>query len=114
MAPEKAERYKELQRRLAEANEKRSLVRERVAHYKALKELLVPFEEPAENVQGNLVVRDGEIEKELERMKLLLLRVQRACSGLEQKPDADGDAEEMDVDVDLEGERRLFRILGAG
>ena len=37
--------------------------------------LLEPFTNAQENVQPNLVTRDGELGKELERMRILLARV---------------------------------------
>jgi len=108
VAPEKAARYKELQARLAELNERRKEARGRVERYRALKGLLVPFEEGAD-VQGNLVTRGGEVEKELERMKLLMVRVQRGVQGLEQR---DVDAEEMDIDVDGDEQEKVLAVLG--
>ncbi|KAH6683094.1 kinetochore Sim4 complex subunit Fta4 [Halenospora varia] len=109
-APEKAARYQKLQQRLTELNEKRRAAKEKVERYKALKELLVPFEEPEINVQENLVVKGGEVEKELERMKMLMLRVQRGMGGLEKKDSRDED--EMEVDVDEVEDRKILAILG--
>jgi hypothetical protein len=108
VAPEKAARYKELQTRLAELNERRKVTRARVERYRALKELLGPFEEGAD-VQGNLVVKKGEVEKELERMKLLMVRVQRGVQGLEPK-EVDGD--EMDIDVEGDELEKVLAVLG--
>lgn len=105
-APEKAARYQELQRQLAELSERRRAARERVERYRALKGLLVPFEEG--NVQGNLVVKGGEVESELERMKLLMVRVQRGIQGLEGK---EGEGEGMDVDVERDEQEKVSAVL---
>ena len=40
-----------------------------------MKGLLAPFEEAAETVQENLVTRNGEVEAEMQRMRMLLARV---------------------------------------
>jgi hypothetical protein len=46
-----------------------------LARYKQLQTLLEPFANAQENIQPNLVTRDGELGKELERMRILLARV---------------------------------------
>ncbi|KAF4621702.1 hypothetical protein G7Y89_g14503 [Cudoniella acicularis] len=111
-APEKAAKFRELQQKLVELNERRREAREKVERYKAFKGLLAPFEEASMNVQENLVVKDGEVERELERMKLLMLRVQRGIGGLERKDGGSDEGEEMEVDVDEESDRKLLDILG--
>lgn len=42
---------------------------------KQLRDYLKPFKDAQENIQPNLVTKDGELSKELERMKVLLARV---------------------------------------
>jgi len=42
---------------------------------KQLRHYLKPFKDAQENIQPNLVTKDGELSKELERMKVLLARV---------------------------------------
>lgn len=106
-APEKAARYTELQARLKELNERRKEKKEMVERYKALKDLLVPFGEGGD-VQGNLVTKKGEVETEMERMKLLMVRVQRAVQGLAEK---EGE-EDMDIDVEGDEEEKLLAVLG--
>lgn len=90
-----------------ELDERRRLAKEKVERYKAMKELLAPFE-GVENVQGNIVTKNGEVEKELERMKLLLLRVERGVSALEPTEES-GD---MEMEVDEDGEENVLAILG--
>ncbi|RFU33326.1 hypothetical protein B7463_g3001, partial [Scytalidium lignicola] len=107
-APEQAARYKELQQKLVELSEKRGAARQRVEKYKSLREVLSPFEGPEAGLQSNLVTRDGEIERELERMKMLMVRVERGLSGLEKR-------EEDEMEVDGEGggvEERLLELMG--
>lgn len=111
-APEEAARYKELQSRLVELNEKRKAARERVEQYRAAKKLLEPFEGEDAGLQENLVTKNGQVEQELERMRMLMLRVERGIMGLE---DRGGDEMELDVDVDLDEDenRKLLALLDA-
>jgi hypothetical protein len=107
-ASEEAQRYTELRQRLFELNERRRQAREKVERYRALKALVKPFERSAD-VQGNLLGRDGEVGKELERMLVLLARIGGRIEGL----DGQGGA---DVDVDMDGEdeeKKLHSVLDA-
>lgn len=97
---------------MVELNEKRKAARERVEQYKAAKKLLEPFEGEKDGLQENLVTKNGEVEKELERMRMLMLRVERGIAGLEETDRGD----EMDLDVDLnqEEEKKWVALLGGG
>lgn len=106
LAPEQAARFESLQQKLVELDERRRLAKEKVERYKAMKELLVPFE-GVENVQGNIVTKNGEVEKELERMRLLLLRVERGVSAL-----GPSEGEDMEVEMNEDGEENVLAILG--
>lgn len=110
-APEQAQRYRALQARLVELNEKRKAAREKLEQYRAAKELLVPFEGEDAGLQENLVTKNGEIESELERMRMLMLRVERGLHGLEQVRNPEED--EMDIDVEEDGHERLLGLLGS-
>jgi hypothetical protein len=90
-----------------ELNEKRKAARERLGQYKAAKKLLEPFEGEDAGLQENIVTKNGEVEKELERMRMLMLRVERGVMGLEEK----GGRDEMDVDVDEDGNKNLMAML---
>lgn len=70
-------RYVELAGRLKELVEQRQQARARVERLRRMKALLDPFrtEDAGAGVQENLVTRDGEIEKEMEKMRVLLARV---------------------------------------
>jgi hypothetical protein len=70
-----ATRYKGLYDRLTSLAEQRDQQQQRLERYKQLQTLLEPFTNAQENVQPNLVTRDGELGKELERMRILLARV---------------------------------------
>ena len=112
-APEKAAQFTTLQTRLAELNERRKLAKEKVERYKAMKELLGPFEDVDGDVQENVVVKNGEVERELERMKLLLLRVERGVGALPEKQrGGEEDGEGMVFDWEREEEERLATVVG--
>lgn len=54
----------------------------KVAQYKLLQELLEPFRNAQDNVQPNLATRDGELQKELEKLKILMARAGEKIEGL--------------------------------
>ena len=110
-APEQAARFKELQTKLAELNERRKAIRQKLAHYKAAKKLLTPFEGEDAGLQDNLVTKNGEVETELERMRMLMLRVERGLQGLEQRPPAEED--EMDVDIETDSGKKVLGLLAS-
>ena len=92
---------------MIELNERRKAARERLEQYKAASSLLEPFHGEDAGLQGNLVTRNGEVEKELERMRMLMLRVERSMMGL----DAKGRKDEMDIDIDEEEDRNVLDLL---
>lgn len=74
---------------------------------------------PAANgVQENLVQRDGEMERELERMRMLLVRVGDKVARLKEREGSDddlfgdGDGDAMVVDnVEVEEQRKVDALL---
>ncbi|KAI9742213.1 MAG: hypothetical protein M1818_004113 [Claussenomyces sp. TS43310] len=112
-ADEDAQEYMLSAARLRELHEQRRRLREKVQRYRALKQALMPFENPAENVQENLCVKNGELETELERMRMLIARVQGRIEGLE-APEAgvggDGDGDTLMVDE----EEKVGELLRLG
>jgi predicted transcriptional regulator len=108
--PEQAQKYKELQQRLAELMERRKQAREKVEGYKAFKGVLDLLAGEGAGVQQNLVTKNGEVEEELEKMRRLMLRVERGMNGLEEKGAGDGDG--MDVDEEGFEEGKFLRLLG--
>lgn len=87
-------RYEELVGRLKRLEGERKEVEGRVGRLRGLRKLLEPFEGAGECVQENLVGRNGEVEQELERMRMLLVRVGGRVVGLKRRgDDVDGDEE---------------------
>ena len=68
-------RYRELQARLEELAATRDRQQVKLGQYRQLQTMLRPFENALENIQPNLVTGDGEMRKELDRMRLLLARI---------------------------------------
>ncbi|EED21592.1 conserved hypothetical protein [Talaromyces stipitatus ATCC 10500] len=74
-SPEKKERYEALYKRLVALHNKRQEKQKQLAQYKQLEALLEPFKNPQENIQPNLVTRDGELVREIDKMRMLVARV---------------------------------------
>ncbi|KAK4177865.1 kinetochore Sim4 complex subunit Fta4, partial [Triangularia setosa] len=92
-------RYGELVERLKVLEGQRREAQGRVARLRGLERLLEPFEDTGGCVQGNLVGRNGELEMELERMRMLLARVEGRVAGLKRRGEGtEGGGEGMDVD----------------
>lgn len=106
-APEAARRFEELQGRLKELDGRRREARGKVEGYRKMRELLGPFGEEEGGLQENLVTKNGEVERELERMRMLMLRVERGVGGLEER----AEEEEMDIDWESEGRKKVDAIL---
>ncbi|KAI9799761.1 MAG: hypothetical protein M1833_003880 [Piccolia ochrophora] len=68
-------RYSELHSQLATLSARRQTAQQRLAHNKHLQELLAPFKKPQQSIQPNLATRDGELGKELDKMRILMARV---------------------------------------
>ncbi|KAF7563215.1 hypothetical protein G7046_g918 [Stylonectria norvegica] len=75
--PMEAKRYADTVRQLSELSEQRQKLREQVAKLARLKAIVAPLQvnDDGAGVQENIVVRDGAIETELEKMRFLLARV---------------------------------------
>jgi hypothetical protein len=80
--------------------------RQKRDHYARLRDMIRPFERPAENVQPNLVTRDGALNAELEKTKMLamLLAVQLERAGIKLLPSEADNDEEMEDDEEEDGE----------
>ncbi|KAF4592229.1 kinetochore protein fta4 [Ophiocordyceps camponoti-floridani] len=101
--PLEAERYAQGVARLVELKEQRRELRERIEKLRRLQEIMAPLEtqDGGAGVQENLVTRNGPVEVELERMRLLLARVAGRVGELPVSGGLDGS-----VDVaGLEGRR---------
>ncbi|MCJ1391983.1 hypothetical protein MMC18_004850 [Xylographa bjoerkii] len=104
-----AARYKQLRARLVALSEARAAQRVKLAQAEQLRELLRPFERARENVQPNLVTRDGELARELERMKVLMARVGGKIGGVERRRGVENGQEVEEVDASA----KVDAILGA-
>lgn len=139
--PLEAKRYAELAARAQDLSVRRGRAEERVRRLRRMGALLAPFggasgaaaaggeegagEEggvssgAAGGVQENLVTRDGEVEKELERMRMLLVRVGDKVARLKEREGGDGgdedlfgDGDAMVVDdVEVEERRKVEGLL---
>lgn len=121
-----ARRYSELVSRLREYHERKKQVERSVARLRQMKDLLGPFQanEEGRGVQENLITRGGEVEKELERMRMLLARVSgRVGHMLEQSGGSRGGSGASDLfggdrtavmidDVEVEETRKVDDLLG--
>ncbi|KAH7419862.1 kinetochore Sim4 complex subunit Fta4 [Cadophora sp. MPI-SDFR-AT-0126] len=96
-SPEQAAKFTELSQKLTALNEQRRLAKARLERYKQFKEMVGCLGEDA-GVQDNLVTRNGEVEVELEKMRRLMMRVERGIEAVDGKVSGD------DMDVDIEGE----------
>ncbi|KAL2071560.1 hypothetical protein VTL71DRAFT_12795 [Oculimacula yallundae] len=107
-SPEQAAKFTELSQKLTALNEQRRTAKERLERYKRFKEMVALLGEDA-GVQDNLVTRNGEVEVELEKMRRLMLRVERGVGALEGKEQGD----EMDIDVEgeVEEEGKILALM---
>ncbi|KAI1120029.1 kinetochore Sim4 complex subunit Fta4 [Nemania abortiva] len=121
--PLEARRYAELTATLTSLSARRQAVRERVERLRRMAALLAPFEARDDGddetqsgarmpVQENLVTRNGEVERELERMRLLLARVRGRIAQLPDKRAVDDEDVDMDsTDLDSLERDKVGRLL---
>lgn len=72
---DKERKFEELRARLEELRRERDDKARKLERYRRLQELMGLFDKPMENVQPNLVTRDGEMADELARLRVLCARV---------------------------------------
>ncbi|KAF4121482.1 hypothetical protein GMORB2_1889 [Geosmithia morbida] len=98
--PEEAQRYAETVERLASLNHQRRDLRRRVDRLRRMRDTVAPLKtgEAGAGVQENIVTRNGQVEKELEKMRMLLVRVTGRVGGL---PDSSGRGRDRDDDEDV-------------
>jgi hypothetical protein len=94
-----------LQRQLTALVADIQVQRTKKAQYEHLQKLLRPLKNPITNVQPNLVTRDGELAKELGRMRVLMARVSSKMETL--VSGETGDPMELEEDAD----ERLEKVL---
>lgn len=103
--PPEAKRYEDLVSSLTSLSARREQARQRAERLRKMKGLLQPFDDGAtqdksgggSNVQQNLVTRNGDVEKELERMRMLLVRVSGRLAQLP-PPEARRQGEDITMD----------------
>ncbi|MCJ1350812.1 MAG: hypothetical protein MMC33_000793 [Icmadophila ericetorum] len=69
------DKYAQLRSQLSTLSEKEQELRRKTTIYKQLLQMLLPIKDPKNNIQPNLVTKDGELGKELEKMKVLMVRL---------------------------------------
>ncbi|CAJ2502976.1 Uu.00g103700.m01.CDS01 [Anthostomella pinea] len=118
--PVEVRRYADLAASLTSLSARRKEARKRVERLRRMDALLAPFRGDGGDgggggggVQENLVTRNGEVEKELERMRTLLVRV---AGRVAQLPDADAGTEDQTDDVvmadlDMVEREKVERLL---
>jgi hypothetical protein len=84
--------------------------RQRLAQFKRLQQLLKPFENPQENIQPNIVTRDGELGRELDRMRILMARVAGRVGELERQPNGENEEDAKMKDETIQ--EKLQGIVG--
>jgi len=99
-------RYRKLQTRLSDLDAKRTEQQQRLAQYKHLQSLMEPLKDPQVNVQPHLVTKDGELSKELDKMRSLLARVAGRIN--EAGPTMNGHYDNKSAES---AEQRLERVL---
>lgn len=86
--PTEAKRYADAVQQLLALNQQRSELKQRVERLRNMKTTIDPLQttEGGAGIQENLVTRNGEMEKELEKMRILLARVAGRVGALPDKP----------------------------
>lgn len=85
-------RYRQLRERLVELDSQRQQRQRRLDQLRKLQRLLEPFAEPQQNIQPNLITRDGQLVQELEKMRMLVARVGGRI-GQKKRPRGNSEAE---------------------
>lgn len=102
--PEAAEQYEAIVLRLTQLSEERKQIRLRVEQLRHMRDAVQPLAATDEtSIQDNLVTRDGPVEKELERMRILLVRVTSRVANLPDEPRNNRPQAAASSTVDLEG-----------
>ncbi len=105
--PQEAGRYILVAQQLQNLNQRRAELKARIAKYKEHKKMLELLDDPKENVQENLCTKDGDVEAELQRMRMLLARVQ---GRLETQDEGQSHDDGMELDA-VDGEKRVKALF---
>ncbi|KAI0155420.1 kinetochore Sim4 complex subunit Fta4 [Hypoxylon sp. FL1284] len=121
--PPEAQRYAELASSLVSLSARRKEVRERIDRLSRMRDLLQPFtasdgsggedgDAGLRSVQQNLVTRDGELERELERMRVLLVRVAARVGQLPDPGSGPGSGGDVAMEgIDAAEQSKVHRLL---
>jgi hypothetical protein len=77
-----ASQYTQTKTKLEQLHERRAAAQKYLDQVRAFAALIKGFENPVKNIQPNLATRDGELQKELQRMKILMARVGQKVQSL--------------------------------
>jgi hypothetical protein len=110
---EELEAYETLRARMRRASEVLEKQRQKRKYYEGLLERLKPFMDPVENVQPNLATRDGRLNEEIEKMKMLavLLAVQVEKAGMTGKLDKGIEESEEEEEEEADVQERMAALL---
>ena len=87
----------------------RQAQRTKIQQYRHLQRLLEPLKNPQETVQPNLVTKDGDLAKELDKMRFLMARVSGRVAVLDQ---AGGESGRQSAELEsTEEKEKLLKIL---
>ncbi|KID95325.1 hypothetical protein MAJ_08720, partial [Metarhizium majus ARSEF 297] len=99
---EKAKQYEGIVLRLTQLSEERKEIRLRVEKLRRIRDAVQRLSATDEsNIQDNLVTRNGPVEKEQERMRVLLARVTSRVANLPEQPASDRPQSITSSTVDL-------------
>ncbi|KAI9767782.1 MAG: hypothetical protein M1840_005463 [Geoglossum simile] len=101
------ERYEELYDSLTSLSEQIQAQRRKIVQFQQLQQLLKPFENPLEGIQPNIVTRDGDLGRELDRMRILMARVAGRMGELRGDPNA-----KNGEDAGMGEEKMQAKLLG--
>lgn len=89
---ESCDRYQELVAKLSSTNDGLISLRQKHAYYTSLRASLQPFANPMQSIQPNIVVKDGNLLKELDKSRVLAARLAdtiRLCNEKLRIPDSE-------------------------
>ncbi|KAJ9480961.1 hypothetical protein VN97_g12552 [Penicillium thymicola] len=95
-------RYRELRERLASLDSQRQQRQRRLDQLQHLRRLVEPFRDPKNDIQSNLITKDGELVQELEKMRMLVASV---GGRIAQQKRSSGVLENYDYSLPGSGER---------
>ncbi|KIX05749.1 uncharacterized protein Z518_03721 [Rhinocladiella mackenziei CBS 650.93] len=107
----KAETFTALRNELLELSKSRDMLKRRLAQYRHWRKLLEPLDDPQSNVQPNLVTRDGELSKELNRTRVLLARVTGRVSEIGNSSEPRTDTSTSQTKLAQTDQQKLARVM---